>query len=168
MVSFRFNEIPKGVSDEQLILEAEDLDIEDSAISRVKLSLRFYKQDDNLRIQCHLISEARFVCDRSLDNFETELESNYEVVFQLNAEEEKEELSGTLRRLDPAQNEIDITREVRDTVLLSIPIKKLHPRYIKKGEVTGFEASYGSADESDDHDPRWDALAKLKQQIQKN
>lgn len=168
MVSFRFNEIPKGVSHDQLMLEAEDLDIEDSAISRIRLSMRFNKQDDNLRIECHVVTEAVFTCDRSLEVFQTELEGTYEVVFQLNVEDEKEELSGTLRRLDPAQNQIDISREVRDTVLLSIPIKKLHPRYLQKGEITGFEASYGSEPDSEDHDPRWDALAKLKQKIQKN
>lgn len=166
MVSFRLNEIPDGVSEEKLSLDAEELDIELSDIKRVTLQLKFNKQNDSLRIECHITAEVTFTCDRSLDLFHTELYSDYEVVFQSNAENEKEELSGTLRRLDSSQNVIDITKELRDTVLLSVPIKKLHPRYYKDGDVTDFNATYGEAEK--EHDPRWDELAKLKQNIQKN
>ncbi len=166
MVSFRFNEIPRGVSEELLELQADSLGIEHSGIKRVDIQLRFNRQDESLRIQCRLTAEATLICDRSLDEYATRLESNYEVVFQLNAEDEREELSGTFRRLEPSQNVIDITRELRDTLLLSIPIKKLHPRYIKDGKITEFEASFGKKE--DDHDPRWDALVELKQKIQKN
>ncbi len=167
MVSFRFNEIPKGFSEEHVSLEAEALGIEQSEIKRVNLQLKFYKQDDNLRIQCQLKADAILTCDRSLDTFHSKLESSYEVVFQRNVEDEREELSGTLKRLVHSQNIIDITRELRDTVLLSIPAKKLHPRYIKDGEITEFEASFGNKHD-DDHDPRWDALTELKQKFQKN
>lgn len=168
MVSFRFNEIPRGISNESMELSAEALDIEDSDITKVQLELRFNKQDDSLRIQCWINALATLTCDRSLDRYEARLESNYEVVFQLDVEDEREELSGTLRRLDPSRNIINITRELRDTVLLSIPVKKIHPRYIKEGEITGFSASFGKESKDDVHDPRWDALTELKQKIQKN
>jgi uncharacterized metal-binding protein YceD (DUF177 family) len=159
---------PKGLSEELLDLEAEELAVEDSGITRVRVRLTFNKQDENLRIQCAIGADAVLTCDRSLDKFETVLESSYEVVFQLGAQEEQEELSGTLRRLDPSQNTIDITQELRDTVLLSIPVKKLHPRYVRDGETTEFEASFGDKEIEERHDPRWDALTELKQRIEKN
>ena len=168
MVSFRYNEIPKGLSDELLEIEADELGVEGTGITRVRIQLRFNKQDDNLRIQCRLGAIASFICDRSLDRYETMLESTYEVVFQHDVQDEREELSGTLRKLNPSQNVIDITRELRDTALLSIPVKKLHPRYIKDGEVTEFEASFGDKEKESGHDPRWDALTELKQRIKKN
>ena len=168
MISFRYNEIPKGVSDEQLEVEAEALGVEDSGINRVRIQLKFNKQDDNLRIQCQLNAFATLTCDRSLDRYETMLESTYEVVFQHDVQDEREELSGTLRKLDPSRNVIDITRELRDTILLSIPVKKLHPRYIEDGEITEFEASFGDKEKESGHDPRWDALTELKQKFQKN
>ncbi len=166
MVSFRFNEIPKGLSEEILDIEADELGIEESDITGIRIRLIFNKQDENLRVQCQLRAVAELTCDRSLDPYETTLESSYEVVFQHDVQDEYEELSGTLRKLNPSQNVIDLTRELRDTVLLSMPVKKLHPRYIKDGEITEFEASFG--DKELDHDPRWDALTELKQRIQKN
>ncbi len=168
MISFRYNEIPKGLSDELLEVEADELGVEGSVITRVRIQLKFNKQDDNLRIQCQLSAFASLTCDRSLDRYETMLESTYEVVFQHDVEDEREELSGTLRKLNPSQNVIDITRELRDTVLLSIPVKKLHPRYLKDGEITEFETSFGDKEKESGHDPRWEALAELKQKIQKN
>ncbi len=166
MVTFRFNEIPRGLSEEQLELKADSLGIEHPGIHQVHAKFRFNKQEDSLRIQCQLATVATLTCDRSLEEYKTTLESNYEVVFQLNAAVEREELSGTLRRLESFQNVINITKELHDTVLLSIPVKKLHPRYIKDGKITEFEASFGKKE--DDHDPRWDALAELKQKFQKN
>ncbi len=166
MISFRFNEIPKGFSEENLSVGAEEIGIERSDIGRILLRLEFNKEDQNLRIKCHIKAEATFICDRSLEPFDTRLYSDYELVFQQNVKDEKEELSGALRRLDPSHNVIDITRELRDTVLLSIPIKKLHPGYYRDGSETGFEASFGN--NAEQHDPRWDALTKLKQKIQKN
>lgn len=166
MISFRFNEIPKGFSEEKLSVNAEKLGVEETNIKKIDVHLRFNKQDENLRIECHMVASATFICDRSLDSFDTKLESDYEVVFQQNVEDEREDLSGALRELDPSQNVVDITREIRDTVLLSIPPKKLHPRYYKDGKITDFKATFGQ--ESKEHDPRWDALTKLKQEIQKN
>ena len=166
MVSFRINEIPDGVSEEKFAVNADKLDIEQSGITRVRLHLKFNKQEDNIRIECQVVAEATFQCDRSLDTFDTELNSNYELVFQRNVTDEREDLSGSLRRLDPAHNVIDITKELRDTILLSVPVKKLHPRYYEDGKITGFEATYG--DKPTEHDPRWDELEKLKQNFQKN
>ncbi len=166
MISFRLNEIPNGLSEEDLSVSAEEMNVDQTGITKVRLHLRFNKQDEHLRIECSMVAEATFTCDRSLDSFNTELNSKYEVVFQNNVTDEREDLSGALKRLDPAQNVIDITKELRDTVLLSVPVKKLHPRYYEDGKITEFEASFGEREK--EHDPRWDELKKLKQNIQKN
>ncbi|MDI6400456.1 DUF177 domain-containing protein [Balneolaceae bacterium ANBcel3] len=161
MVSFRINEIPKGISEEKLSMSAEELDILESGIKNVFLTLEFNKQDDHIRIQCHYRTEAEFVCDRSLDTYEAETTGSYEVVFQNRVIDEREDLGGALKSMDPSQNVIDITREIRDGVLLSIPVKKIHPRYINDGEISGYSASFGET-EDDSTDPRWDSLKKLK------
>lgn len=166
MVSFRFNEIPEGSSKEELNLQPEELEIEKSAVTRVTLYLNFFKKEDTLKIECLIGLTGTFQCDRSLDLFKMKWNSNYEVLFQTNIKEEREDYSGTVRRLDPSQNVIDITAELRDTILLSIPVKKLHPRYYKKGEITDFTASFGTDNKK--IDPRWSELMKLKHNNSKN
>lgn len=166
MISFRLNEIPEGVSDENLLVGADDLDMDFPGIEQVQLHLRFHKREDNVRIECNISAQARLVCDRSLDTFPMDLKAEYEVVFQTKAEEEREDLAGALKRMDPSQNILDITRELRDSLLLSVPVKKLHPRYYEGGNITEFEASYGDSEK--EIDPRWNELKKLKQNIPKN
>lgn len=167
MISFRLNEIPKGLSEQILRIDAEDLEVAHTGISRITLKLRFNRQDDHLRIECGIASDATLVCDRSLDSYSTTLESHYEVVFQHDAGEEREDLSGSLRRLDISQNVIDITREVKDSVLLSIPLKKLHPRFYKEGKITDFQVLFTGPD-SETTDSRWDRLRELKKENQRN
>ena len=166
MVSFRFNEIPSGVSEEQIILDADSLGIEMPEITAIILNLRFNKENERLRIECQLATDITLTCDRSLDPFKTMLNSTYEVIFQKNVENEREDISGSFRRLEMSSNTIDITSELRDTVLLSIPVKKIHPRYFQDGKLTDFEASFGEYD--NEHDPRWDALEKLRSKINNN
>lgn len=166
MVSFRFNEIPPGVSEEQITLDADSLGIQMPGISSITLDLRFNKADERLRIQCLLTTDITLSCDRSLDSFNANIKSTYEVIFQKNVEKEQEGLSGSLRRLEISSNTIDITSELRDTVLLSIPVKKIHPRYFQDGKLNDFEAFYGEV--SNEHDPRWDALEKLRSKFNNN
>lgn len=162
MISFRLSDIPEGTSEQVQHVSPEEMGIEQSDLTSVKLHFRFNKQHSGLQISCDVIAFARFQCDRSLEYFETELSSEYEMVFQHKIDEEREDVTGSLRRLKPSQNVIDVTSELRDTVLLSIPVKKLHPRFLKDGVVSGFEARFG--DDSGQTDPRWEKLSKLRQQ----
>lgn len=169
MISFRLNELPAGVSEETLSVDASDLDLEDTEITRVNIVLRFNKQEENIRIGCRISAHARLTCDRSLEVYEDKLESRYEVVYQSKVTEEREDLSAILKVLEPSKNVMDITREIRDSVLLSIPVKKLHPRFYSDGAITDFFVRYGSDDENkQDNDPRWDALKRIKQKMQNN
>jgi uncharacterized metal-binding protein YceD (DUF177 family) len=54
---------------------------------------------------------------------------------------------------------------VLDTLLVHLPVKKLHPRFLDEdGNPKEFVAeSFGEADEEEDAiDPRWEALKDLK------
>jgi uncharacterized protein len=63
---------------------------------------------------------------------------------------------------------MSITDELRDSILLEIPIKKLHPRfYDEHGEPLPFTKQFGTSDVPEE-DPRWDALKNLKDKINKN
>ena len=164
MISFRLSDIPEGTSEQVQNVSPEKLNIEQSDLTLVKLHFRFNKQHNGLQIHCDAVAFARFQCDRSLEFYETKLSSHYEMVFQQNIDEEREDVTGSLRRIKPSQNVIDVTGELRDTVLLSIPVKKLHPRFIKDGVISGFEARFGV--DSEQTDPRWEKLSKLRQQFE--
>jgi uncharacterized metal-binding protein YceD (DUF177 family) len=112
-------------------------------------------------------SDVEIVCDRSLEPYIQPIESDYEVVFKVDVQEEKEDENGAVRRFNFSSNTLSIEDEVRDTIFLNVPIKKLHPKFLdEEGRPKEFETkSFGDTKEDTDAevvDPRWEKLKELK------
>ncbi|MDX1672004.1 MAG: DUF177 domain-containing protein [Balneolaceae bacterium] len=164
-LEFKITEIPEGQSRRELMLEAEDLDIDEHAFEGGRINLEFYRTQFFIRVGFTLDVEVELICDRSLDSFSYPVETDYEVVFKVDVEEETENENGAVRRFNFDTNTISIEEEVRDTILLEIPIKKLHPKFLdEQGKPKQFkEETFGDLpDEQEGIDPRWEKLKKLK------
>lgn len=170
MATLEFNivEIPEGSSERTLELEDEDLDVYPYAFLGGEIDLTFYRTDHFIRVNFTIESEVELVCDRSLKPFAYTIEADYEVLFKTDIQEETEDEKGAVRRFNFSSNTLNIENEVRDTILLNIPVKKLHPEFLdEKGNPRDFEIqSFGKADEDNEDpglaDPRWEKLKKLK------
>ncbi len=62
--------------------------------------------------------------------------------------------------------QIDLAQDVRDTILLNLPTKKLHPRFLDEdgNPAEAISVKFGEAPAGNDDliDPRWAALKELK------
>lgn len=168
-LEFKIVEIPEGSSERTLELGPEDLDLGDYPFLGGVIDLSFYRTIHFIRVNFTIDSDIELVCDRSLEPFKYPVEADYEVLFKVDVQEESETAEGAVRRFNFSTNTLDIEDEVRDTVLLNIPIKKLHPKYLDEhGNPKEFEVqSFGDVREDDDDDPeiadpRWEKLKKLK------
>ena len=168
MSKFEFNivEIPEGESRRTLRLTEDDLDLSPYKFQGGEIELLFYRTLHFIRVNFHVDSDVELVCDRSLEPYIQPIESDYEVVFKVDVQEEKEDENGAVRRFDFSTNSLSIGDEVRDTIFLNIPIKKLHPKFLdEQGQPKDFETkSFGNvqSDDSEMADPRWEELKKLK------
>jgi len=65
-----------------------------------------------------------------------------------------------VRPLDPSDRELDLTDLVRDTILLSLPQRRVAPG----AEDEPINREFGTADEDEETpvDPRWSKLEELK------
>ncbi len=164
-MKYRISDIPEGTSRRQHVVDAGTFELDDAEHDNINLDITFIRESDTIRVQFTASTGLTLICDRSLEKFSRETTYEYEVLFKINAEK-TEDSRIAVRPLNVSKNLIDIEEEVRDSILLSIPLKKLHPRYITDtGEATDFQASYGPDLEDEDEkpvDPRWDALKKLK------
>lgn len=166
-LEFKIVEIPEGESRKMLELEREDLDLSPYQFKGGELELHFYRTPHFIRVNFSVHSEIEIQCDRSLDYFDMPVDADYEVVFKVDVQEEKEDEEGAVRRFNFSTNTLNIKEEVRDTLMLQVPIKKLHPRYLdEEGRPKSFETkSFGEVDSEEDSeiaDPRWEKLKKLK------
>ncbi len=164
MFTFKIFELPDGKSNRQIELDENSLDLGEVSINSGKLDIEFEKTAHFIRVLLDIDVDVELICDRSLDSFSYQVEQTYEVLFKNDAEEEIGE-NGSIRKIDAQRNEINIAQDVLDSILVHLPAKKLHPRFLdENGKAKEFETkSFGKPEvEEETMDPRWAALKELK------
>lgn len=165
-LTFNIVDIPEGQSRRVVELEEEDLDLESHSFRGGSVDLEFYRTLHFIRVDFTVHTGVELVCDRSLKPFVMPVEDDFQVVFKVDVQEETANENGAVRRFDFSSNTLSVENEVRDTIMLNIPMQKIHPDYLdEEGEPRDFETkSFGDVDLSEQSsiDPRWEKLKKLK------
>lgn len=164
-LEFNIVEIPEGESRRTVGLTGEDLDMSPYDFKGAEIDLHFYRTIHFIRVNFRVDAEVELTCDRSLESYIQPVASDYEVLFKVDVQEETENEEGAVRRFNFSSNTLSIEEEVRDTIMLNIPIKKLHPKFLdEEGNPREFETrKYGEVEEETEQiDPRWEKLKKLK------
>lgn len=167
-LEFHIVDIPEGQSSRTLGLDSDDLDLSPYTFKGGDIELEFYRTLHFIRVNFTVHSDVELKCDRSLDLFDYPIDADYEVVFKVDVKEETEDENGAVRRFNFSSNTFSIEEEVRDTIMLQVPMQKIHPRYLdEEGNVEEFGTkAFGNVKKDDDEeekiDPRWEDLKKLK------
>ncbi len=143
---------------------------ENSLISEGKLQadITLDKQERLIVLKFHIYGTVELECDRSLEKFDYPLDTKEQIILQYGAEEQ--ELSEELAVITRNTQRINVAQYIYEFIGLSIPMKKLHPRYedndspFAEGEIvySSGAANQQEDDTKDQLDPRWDILKKLK------
>ncbi|HBQ60683.1 MAG TPA: DUF177 domain-containing protein [Balneolaceae bacterium] len=167
MFRFKIFELAEEQSEKSIELEAEDLDLgEQVTFKGGVLHIDFYRNPRFIRSQFEIDVTVELICDRSLDAFDHNVNQQYEVIFKLDDVEESANENGAVRNIDHASQQIDLEQDVRDTILLNLPTKKLHPRFLDEDgnpkEILNEQFGDIPEDDEEQIDPRWEKLKKLK------
>lgn len=162
-----------GKSSYERSVDDEDLMIEGMGFKQGLLVVDIERMVASVKVDFTVTGQAQLVCDRSLDVFDYPIDATYAVLFRIDQSENIEDELLTIKKLDLSKNKIDITNEIRETILLEIPIKKLHPRYYdEEGNPTPFQSAFGEsqskADSEAGTDARWDALKHINDSNKEN
>ena len=163
-LQFQIQNIPEGESTESVYLSEDDLDFDDSFLQQAEIDVRFFKSERFIDINFDVQADLKLICDRSLEEFSKTISGSYKVVYSADETEIVISEKSAVKPIPPSL-ELNIENEVRDTILLQIPVKKLHPKFIdSKGKAIDFEVKkFGDSEQDEDRiDPRWEALKKLK------
>ncbi len=165
-LTFNIIDIPDGQSRRVVDLEEDDLDLSPHQFKGGSVDLEFYRTLHFIRVNFTVHSGVELICDRSLKPFVLPVEDDFQVVFKVDVEQETEDEEGAVRRFNFSSNTLSVEEEVRDTIMLNVPMQKIHPDYLdEEGEPVDFETkSYGDVKSSEQSaiDPRWEKLKKLK------
>ncbi len=165
-LTFRIQEISDGKSDKAVALNGEDLTLsEDVSLERADVMIDFYKTDHFVQVKFSVQADVELICDRSLKPFVYQASGTYQILFEPDPVEDSETEKAAIRQIPADDLVIDMSEEVRDTILLDIPIRKVHPDFLDSdGRPAEFETkTFGPAPDDEERiDPRWEKLKKLK------
>lgn len=165
MLRFNVQDLKEGEVEEVRVRPtAADLDVDEDRFFDIDVSVRLNRQGDRVLVSFDLEATGTFECDRTLETFDEPLESSYALTFappsRITQDEEDEE---TVKPLPPEAAEIDISKEVRDTLLLSVPVRTIAPAARDAEIQTQFGAPDEEETDDDSVDPRWERLKELRE-----
>lgn len=125
-----------------------------SLLARVSLD----KKERLMTMAVDISGRVQVACDRCGDDLWLPISSHNELVARFASETD---LSGDdVIFLDPSEYKLDMRQYIYEFVLLSLPVKRVHPEGQCNPEVEAFLS--GSEEYKEEIDPRWEALNNLK------
>lgn len=161
MLKIRITHLKPGIHEYSLDPTPEELDLDSELFSNIHVDVRLDYSGDRVLASFETTATAVLECDRTLVLFEQPVNGSYTLLYvppdMVSASGEEIE---EVRVLQPTDNEIDLTQPVRDTILLSIPARRIAPG----AEDLEIQTTFGASEEQeeDEVDPRWEALRKLR------
>jgi uncharacterized protein len=147
----------------------EEIELEEPLFGKFRTAVVLNKFDDQIIAEVKTTIGANFNCDRCNTRFSQDVNSKYKMIYLLRDIENKEE-EINITYLSPDTVKIDIVKEVRDYVILSIPMKKLCKDDCKGLCFNcGKDLNEGECDcNHDEIDDRWKSLIDLKKKLNTN
>lgn len=164
VLSFMIQDLPDGKSSKMITLDADGLDLGESTLLEAKVGLEFHKTQWFVDVSFTVKAVVKRQCQRSLKWFETSVQSSYHVTYSSEFTHEEIDYSGGKKPFPNPDEPVNLDAEVRDSIVLELPIRPLHPDFIdENGQIKPFlTQTFGETDDQTSVDPRWQALKHLK------
>ena len=146
--------LPDGLHEETLRPAAADLEVDPDVFSDVELDVRLDLAERRVLVAYTVRATARLECDRTLAMYDEPVEGAHAVLFDADADGEDDDV----RPLAADAVELDVTDPVRDTLLLSLPLRRVSPD-ARDAEIP---TAFGGPSEGEPADDRWAALEALR------
>lgn len=142
----------------------EEIDYSEIKKSSLDIALILNKQSVVLLLNFSISGTVNVPCDRCNDYFDLEINGNHELIIKIG----EEEISDNGISISATEGEINIAEYIYEYIILSLPIKRVHPNN-KKGKSTcnkeaikQYNKYVIKEEKTKTMDPRWEKLIDLK------
>ena len=128
----------------------------------IKVEAKIAKNSSCLTVDCSIKLKTHFSCDRCLDEYDSEISTKAE--FVIISDPRMKADSEDIMFVSLSDDEVDITPNIREAVMLAIPYKRLCNKDCKGLCAScGKNLNEGSCSCNDEIvDPRWEKLKEIK------
>lgn len=164
-LKLNISKLSEGVHTYNLETEAADLGLDDRFDSTIKIDAALDKSGRQLLLEAKVRTEGLFTCDRCVENFRRPAGATYSLVYLQESPASTEPETEDTKYISLDANMIDLGEDVRQFLLLALPVKILCREECKGLCPTcGQNRNSSTCSCSDKQiDPRWEALKNLSE-----
>jgi uncharacterized protein len=125
-IKFNIGAINEGEHELELAASGSEIGLDKELLKGdLKIKAGFYKTLNQLDLKMTIEGIFKLECDRCVEIFEYPFSREFELVFIQKHDRQENYEDDTIRTFTPNMKTIDVTKDIKDFVLLSIPMKKL-------------------------------------------
>jgi uncharacterized protein len=126
-MSIRFNigGLKDGEHELEIVSNNEELGLNNVLGSGLKIKAVFFKLHNMLDLKISLDGELLLECDRCIEEYRQPFHTDFELVFVQKSEYDIKPTDENYRIYNPSMKTVDITPDVKEYVMLSVPMKKI-------------------------------------------
>lgn len=145
-----------------------DMEYSEIQNADIQVNVKLLKQSTMLVFQFEIKGTVKTECDRCTDEFDMPIQGNYRLIVKLGGHETGNE-DDDIITLPANEYELDLSQYIYEYVILSLPIKRVHPDDAEGNSTCNKEmltklSSFLTEEEhkaSEPIDPRWEALKNI-------
>ncbi len=162
-MKFNTGSLPLGVREYTFSEKVEDLNLDDRFRGTVDVEVRLDKTERLIELQGKIRTTAALTCDRCAEDLLKKIETSYRMVYLLHEKDAGSFAEDEVVVLPSEYTVVDITEDVRQYLLLTMPFKVLCTDDCKGlCPVCGVNKNVtGCSCHTQEMDARWEPLTKL-------
>ncbi|KAA3660522.1 MAG: DUF177 domain-containing protein [Calditrichaeota bacterium] len=163
-MKIQVSHLTDGLHSDHLLDSASAFGFEnpDDFAGKIKVDITIDKRRSDFYLKFAVMAKVFLVCDRCLERFESLFEDEARALYTTNEKLVTDD-SGSTYLIQEGQRELEVGTEVREIVVLALPIKTVCSENCKGLCKCGRNLNKEACTcEEPDIDPRWETLKKLK------
>lgn len=147
----------------------EDLDYSEIKKSNIGLKVNLLKQSTMMILQFEISGTIKTECDRCMEEFDLPIGGNYKLIVKIGGSDTGDEEDDDIITIPANEYELDLSQYIYEYIMLSIPIKRIHPDDLQGHTTCNKEMlkklnTFLIEEEKEEEkttDPRWDGLKDI-------
>jgi uncharacterized protein len=125
VVRIRISQLSRGAHEYHFLPDPGELGLEANFQEKVQVDVDLEKTSNHLYLKAAIQTTGMFQCDRCVEEFEKKLNTSYTMLYVYDAIDAAKYEESQVQVLSPDATYIDLTQDVREVVMLAVPMKLL-------------------------------------------